>query len=97
LIGKQSGLATTDLKTAVAASHHGRVATLFVPLGVQTWGRYDAEKNKVFSEPGPNPGNEDLLDSAAMQTILNSGEVYAVKPEEVPGDGELAAILRYAA
>jgi hypothetical protein len=31
-----------------------------------------------------------------MQTIINSGQVYAVQPEKVPGDGELAAILRYA-
>jgi hypothetical protein len=42
------------------------------------------------------PENEDLLDFAAMHTLFNSGKVYAVQPEKIPGDGELAAILRFA-
>jgi hypothetical protein len=44
----------------------------------------------------PEPDNEDLLDFATMHTLFNSGKVYAVQPEKMPGDGELAAILRYA-
>jgi len=41
------------------------------------------------------PGDEDLLDVAAIQTVLNSGTVYAVKAEEVPGGGPAAALFRY--
>ena len=96
LNGQQSELVTSDLNTAVKAAKFGQVGTLFVPVGIQKWGRYDPENNKVFREPGPTPGNEDLLDFAAIHTILNSGQVYAVQPEELPGDGDLAAILRYA-
>ena len=40
--------------------------------------------------------NDDLLDFAAAETILNSGQVFAVPREQLPGDGDLAAILRYA-
>jgi hypothetical protein len=29
--------------------------------------------------------DEDLLDLAALHTLLNSGTVYAVEPEQVPG------------
>jgi len=37
-----------------------------------------------------------LLDFAAMHTLSNSGKVFAVQPEKLPGGGDLAAILRYA-
>ena len=96
LNGQQSNLVTSDLSTTVKAAKFGQVGTLFVPLGIQKWGRYDPESNKVLQEPEPTPENEDLLDFAAIHTILNSGQVYAVQPAELPGDGDLAAILRYA-
>jgi hypothetical protein len=68
---------------------------LFVPLGLQKWGRYDAENNKVIAEREPGPGNEDLFDLAATETLLNSGQVFAVPLEAMPGGGEIATILRY--
>jgi hypothetical protein len=97
LHGKQNDLATSDLETAVKAAHFGNVDTLFVPLGVQRWGRFDPEKSRLTLVEDPGPENEDLLDLAAIQTILNSGKVYALPPDLVPGGGDLAAILRYPA
>lgn len=96
LSGQQSAQATNDLSTAVKAAKFGQVETLFVPLGVQIWGRYDEANNKVILDSQPGPENEDLLDFAATETILNSGQVFAVPREQMPGDGDLAAILRYA-
>jgi hypothetical protein len=96
LSGQQSAQATDDLSTAVKAAKFGQVETLFVPLGVQIWGRYDEANNKVILDSQPGPENEDLLDFAATETILNSGRVFAVPRERMPGDGDLAAILRYA-
>jgi hypothetical protein len=43
----------------------------------------------------PQPGDEDLLDLTAAHTIINSGKVHVVAPEEIPGSGPLAAVLRY--
>lgn len=96
LRGQQSELASTDITTAVKAAHFGQVETLFVPLGKQIWGRYSAENSevKITSEPGAETG--DLLDMAAAETILNSGQVFAVPSEQMPGEGDLAVILRYA-
>ena len=96
LSGQQSALATNDLSTAVKAAKFGQMETLFVPLGVQKWGRYDTANNKVILASEPSPENEDLLDLAAAETILNSGQVFAVPREQLPGTGDLAAILRYA-
>ncbi|HET6595144.1 MAG TPA: hypothetical protein VFG81_05950 [Anaerolineales bacterium] len=96
LRGQKSELATGDIKEAVKAAVFGQVETIFVPLEIQKWGRYDAEKNKVIIQSGPAPQNEDLFDFAAAQTLLNSGQVFAVPPDQMPGKGEIAAILRYA-
>jgi hypothetical protein len=96
LSGQQSNLAATDISTAVKAAKFGQVETLFVPVGDQIWGQYDAENNKVTVASAPGLENEDLLDLAATETILNSGQVFAVPREQLPGDGDLAVILRYA-
>ncbi len=95
LSGQQSAQATSDLSTAVKAAKFGQVETLFVPLGVQIWGRYDEANNKVILNSRPDAENEDLLDLAAAETILNSGQVFAVPGEQMPGGSNLAAILRY--
>ena len=74
----------------------GQVETIFVPLDIQKWGRYDPENHKVILKQDPAPEDEDLFDFAATQTLLNSGQVFAVPPQQIPGGGEMAAILRYA-
>lgn len=96
LSGQQSDLATTDLSKAVKAATFGQVETLFVPLGTQIWGQYDAEQNSVTMASEPGAHTEDLLDLAATQTILNSGQVFAVPREQLPCDCDVAVILRYA-
>jgi hypothetical protein len=95
LNGQQSDLAVSDLQTALRAATFGQVETMFVPLNEQTWGRYDAQGDKMVLTPEPGPEREDLLDLAAAQTILNSGQVFAVPREQLPGDGDLAATLRF--
>jgi hypothetical protein len=90
-----TGQTTTDVKEAVLASYHGRVDVLFVALGVQVWGNFDPSTNTVHVHQAPEPGDEDLLDLAAVQSILNGGTVYAVEPEQVPDHAPLAAVFRY--
>lgn len=93
--GQQSELVTTDLETAVKAAVHGGVDSLLISAGVQRWGRYVMDKNQMVLEEDPGPENEDLLDLAARQTLLNSGKVFIIQPDEVSGSGELGAILRF--
>lgn len=93
--GQQSELVTTDLETAVKAAIHGGVDSLLIPVGVQRWGRFVKDENRIVREDGPGPENEDLLDLAARQTILNSGRVFVVRPDELSGGSDLGAILRF--
>lgn len=96
LHGQKNERASVDLETVVKAANFGQIETLFVPYDMQRWGRYDAQQNKVILEKKPTPENEDLLDFAAMHTLFNSGKVYAIQSDKLPGDGDIAAILRYA-
>lgn len=96
LLGQKNGLATNNLDEAVKAAIGGRVETLIVPLGVQKWGHYDPASDSVRFDEEPSPDNEDMINYAAAQTILNSGNVYAVPADQLPGGGDIAAILRYA-
>jgi hypothetical protein len=90
-----TGQATADVKEAVLAAHHGRVDVLFVAIGVQVWGSVDPSTGTVKVHQDPEPGDQDLLDLAAIQTILNGGTVYASEPEQVPEGAPLAAVFRY--
>lgn len=90
-----TGLTSTALEEVIPAAYHKRVETLFVALGLQRWGAFSPETRELFIHEEPQPGDEDLLDFAAVYAILNGGTVYAVEPERVPDGALLAAILRY--
>jgi hypothetical protein len=90
-----SDRASGELDETVSAAHYGRVATLFVPVDLQRWGTFDASSNRVDIHEEMQPGDVELLDLAAVHTLINGGTVYAVDSGHVPGDGPLAALLRY--
>jgi hypothetical protein len=88
--------ASSDLKAIVPAAYHGRVEVLFVAVGIQRWGSFDPQENVVHLHRTPEPGDEDLLDLAAIQTLLHGGAVYAVEQEGVPDQkASMAALYRY--
>jgi Bacterial archaeo-eukaryotic release factor family 7 len=86
---------SNSLKEIALAAYDGRIEILFVPVGVQQWGVFDSDKHAVHLHYDPEPGDEDLLDFAAVHTYLNGGTVYATKTEGMPDETPLAAIFRY--
>jgi len=90
-----TGLSSNDIEEIIAAAYFGRIDTLFVATGLHRWGLFAPEINTVQIHEQPEPGDEDLLDYAALQTYLHRGAVYTVKPEEIPGEGPAAALFRY--
>ncbi len=95
LAGVGSEQVSNDLKDIIPAAHQGRVETLFVAVGIQRWGSFSLDTNIVQLHKEAKPSNEDLLDLAAVQTLLNGGTVHVVEPEEMPDETSLAAIFRY--
>ncbi|MEQ9618362.1 MAG: hypothetical protein RIG61_04215 [Deltaproteobacteria bacterium] len=90
-----TGQTTSDVNEAVIAAQRGRVDILFVAVGVQLWGTFDPDTNTVHVHEHAEPGDEDLLNLVAIQSMLNGGAVYAVEPEQIPGHAPLAAVFRY--
>ncbi|MCX5850783.1 MAG: hypothetical protein NT072_01810 [Deltaproteobacteria bacterium] len=90
-----TGLASHDIREIIPASRHGRIGTLLIADGVHQWGAYDESTDKIYVSDELKPGCEDLLDRAAIQTILANGTVYGMRPEEIPEKAPLAAIFRY--
>lgn len=87
--------ATADPQTLVPAALGGRVETLFVALDRQVWGTVNEHDGAVEIHPRHEPGDEDLLDRAALQTLLAGGDIFAVAAEEMPREGAAVALLRY--
>lgn len=95
LAGEGTGKASSDIKEIISAAYYQRVDSLFVPVGQQIWGKFDAENMSVDLHSEAEPDDEDMLDFAAIHTLLNSGTVYAVEPEKVPNGAAAVAIFRY--
>ena len=87
--------ASDELETVVRAAHQGRVDTLWVVRGAHRWGRYDPETEAVEVHEDPGPEDGDLLDLAAVQSLLKDGTVHVVEPEQAPDEATAAAIFRY--
>ena len=90
-----SAQTTTEVREAVSAALHGRVEVLFVAVGDHVWGNYDPTSNTVQVHQNKEPESRDLLDLAAIQTLLNGGIVYAFERDKIPGNSVIAAIFRY--
>lgn len=92
---EEPGLAVQGVEEVVPAADHGRVEVLWTALDANRWGTLDRETASVDVHDTPKPGDRDLLDLAATLTLLNGGTVYAVDASGVPGEGPIAALLRY--
>jgi hypothetical protein len=91
-----TGHASADINVVVPAAYAGSVDVLFAASGEQEWGKYDPQTDTVSLEPEEGSEKEDLLDLAAVRTLLNRGTVYAIARDEMPADAPLAAVFRYA-
>jgi len=85
-----TGSVSTDLDEIVPAASEGRVKTLFVSDTASAWGQFDPSSGRVDVHDSARPGDWDLTDFAAAETLLHGGVVH-VEAEE---DGA-AAIFRY--
>ena len=83
----------------VALSKHfrlkGRPAPSLIALGAQRWGNFNTANDEVRLLEAGATGAIDLSDFAAAQTLLNSGAVYALQPEEMPHNSTVATVFRY--
>ena len=95
LAGQASERVADTLEKIVPAASEGRIETLFIATGVQHWGVFNPDTNEIEHHVQVQPGDESLLDLAAVQTYLKGGIVYTMELDKVPGGTSAAAVLRY--
>jgi hypothetical protein len=90
-----AGQASADLDEIARAACSGRIQLLFIAEEATIWGRLDPVTQTIDVHAEARPGDEDLVDQLAAQTILHDGLVSVVAPEHMPTPGPLAAIFRF--
>ncbi|MEP0765217.1 MAG: hypothetical protein HRF45_01570 [Fimbriimonadia bacterium] len=92
---REAGKAADNLGECLLAAQEGRLEVLYVPVGIQAWGRFDSEAGRVEVRSEPAAGDEDLLNLAAALALAGGAAVYAVHPDEMPEHGLVAGLVRY--
>ncbi|MFD2252264.1 hypothetical protein FHS82_002117 [Pseudochelatococcus lubricantis] len=86
--------ATTDVADAARAATFGQVDTLFADIDEVLHGTVDDATGEVqFGEEGPD--TYGIVDEIAVRVLNSGGKVLAVRRADIPGEGSLAAILRF--
>ena len=90
-----TGRASGDLAVVAEAAAQGRVETLFVKADPWCWEQAAGNEPAIVAL-GTDERYADCeqIDTAAVATLNNSGQVYATSETVVPGS-EVAAIFRY--
>jgi hypothetical protein len=92
---KSDGKASSNVEEIIPAAHQGRIETLFVDRYKNAWGLFDPMKQQAVFHEEKKFGDRDLLDFAALNTLLKEGAVYVLEEKEMPAEEPLAAIFRY--
>jgi Bacterial archaeo-eukaryotic release factor family 3 len=90
-----TGKTSADLAEIVRAADRGQVDVLFVLVDEERWGTFDPTTGRVTTSEVRGPGDEDLLELAAVGTFLSRGTVYPVSSHAMPDGTASAAILRF--
>lgn len=85
----------SDVDGVLLAAAEGKVATLFIDNDAEVWGTYDASRRSIEIHQDAGPGEQDLVELAAIETLRNGGDVYAVDASETPGHQPAVAVCRY--
>ncbi len=88
--------ATTDLSDAARAASYGAIETLLVDIDSDVPGVVDETTGLVSLADGPSASTYDIVDEIAARAVSTGARVLGVRKTELPGDGDLAAILRFA-
>lgn len=87
--------ASTDVATVARAATFGAVATAIVDIEAKLPGTVDESSGVVTRDDADDARSYGVVDEIARRVLHHGGRVFAVRAEEVPGGGAVAALLRY--
>ncbi len=86
---------TTDVAQAAKAAVYGAIAEIAVDIDTTIPGYLDEEDGSLSFAETASADTHGVVDQIAGQALLKGARVLALRREEIPGGGDLAAILRY--
>ena len=86
-----------DLRTIIDAAAQGQVDTLLIAREQHVWGRVTAGKLLAPPHPVAAPGDEDLLNLAAIEVLRHRGNAYEVDAKDLEPGCKVVALLRFRA
>jgi Bacterial archaeo-eukaryotic release factor family 11 len=89
------GRASADVATVARAATYGAIDTLLADIDEKVPGFVDEDSGAVTLAED-DASSYGVVDEIARRVLLSGGRVLAVRRDEVPGGGPLAAIMRYA-
>jgi len=91
-----SGAKTSfGIESIVPAAIGGRIQSLFIDTSRSLWGRYDAANHRAEFHPQRQPGDQDLVELAAVETLKHRGEVFPISPNGSNTAARAEALLRF--
>lgn len=90
------GESSAELAKVIGAAYNGQVAELFIDTGTELHGYFDPQTNELTLHESPETSSVDLLNFAAVHTILKDGSVFLLEKDEMPVEtAPLNANFRY--
>lgn len=85
-------LTSSNLRKIVAAADRGTVRFLFLSPTGEQWGSFESPETVHLHEK-QEPGDEDLLNLAAVLTLGHGGQVWVVSANELREGADIAAVF----
>jgi hypothetical protein len=92
----KQGRATSDISDAARAATYGAIEALLVDMDSTVPGTVDEENGAVTFAESADATSYGVVDEITGRAFASGARVLAVRKADLPGGGELAAILRYA-
>lgn len=84
---------THEVSAVLRAAAAGRVDTLLTARGAELWGTFDPATQGTALHAAPEPGDEELINRAACETLAGRGAVHELAPGDLPAP--MLALRRY--
>lgn len=89
------GTALVDMSDIARAATYGAVETLVFDIDRRVPGSLDDETGAIDFAADDAPGHYGVVDEILRRALASKAKIFAVRAEEVPGGGALAAAVRF--